>query len=137
MSVIYTAHATSTGGRGGRVKTDDGKIDFALSSPGAGGEGTNPEQLFASGYSACFGGAMQFLAKQKGLDLGEVTVNCDVNLHKSDDGFFLSAVMDVQLPNMADAEARQLIEETHAFCPYSRATRGNIDVTLKVNGQPA
>lgn len=134
MSVIYTAHAISTGGRAGTVKTDDGKIDFALSSPGSNGEGTNPEQLFAAGYSACFGGAVQYLAKQKGIDVGDVTIACDVSLHKAEDGFSLSAVMDVHLPDLAADEARELVQDTHAFCPYSKATRGNIDVTLKLNG---
>lgn len=136
MSADYTARATATGGRGGRARTDDGKIDLALSSPGAGGAGTNPEQLFAAGYAACFGGAVQFLAKQKGIELGEVTTHCDVILHKTDQGFHLGVIMDTELPGMDEDKARDLINATHDFCPYSKAVRGNIVVTLKVNGKP-
>lgn len=135
MTALYTAKATATGGREGRTKTDDGVLDFKLNKPGAGGEGTNPEQLFAAGYGACFAGAMQFVAKQKGQDVGEVTINAEVSLNKVDDGFKLSAVMDAQLPDLSREDAVALIKETHDFCPYSRATRGNIDVTLKVNGE--
>ena len=134
MATIYTAHATSTGGRQGHVETDDKKVSFDLSSPGSGGAGTNPEQLFAAGYAACFGGAVAFIAKQQGIELPPVTVKSSVDLNKGDDGFSLGAVMDVQLPGMDAAKAKKLVEDTHAFCPYSKATRGNIKVTLKVNG---
>jgi Ohr subfamily peroxiredoxin len=135
MAIVYTAHAISTGGRQGHVETDDKKLSFDLSSPGAGGAGTNPEQLFACGYAACFGGAVQFIARQQGLDVGQVTLKCDVDLHKDDNGFHLSAAMDVQLPGMDEAKAIKLVQDTHAFCPYSKATRNNIDVKLKVNGK--
>lgn len=135
MSIIYTAHATAIGGRTGKVSTDDGKIAVPLSSPGTGGAGTNPEQLFASGYGACFSGACQYLAKQQGLDLGDIEVKTDVNLHKGDDGFKLSAALDVTLPNLDHDAAVKLVTAAHDFCPYSKATRGNIEVTLKVNGQ--
>ena len=135
MAIVYTAHAISTGGRQGHVETDDKKLSFDLSSPGAGGSGTNPEQLFACGYAACFGGAAQFIAKQQGLDLGQVTLKCDVDLNKDDNGFHLSVTMDVQLPDLDDAKATKLVQDTHAFCPYSKATRNNIDVKLKVNGK--
>lgn len=134
MQIVYTAHATVTGGRNGHGETDDKKVNVDLSSPGTAGNGTNPEQLFAVGYAACFGGAVQFLAKQQSLEVGNVTIKCDVNLHKGDAGFALSAVMDVALPDMAPEAAKKLVHDTHQFCPYSKATRGNIDVTLKVNG---
>ncbi len=134
MEVLYTAKATAKGGRTGSVKTDDGRIDLQLSKPGA-GEGVNPEQLFAAGYAACFGGAVQFLAQQKGEDVGDVTVEMDVTLNKVEDGFKLGATINVLLPNLDAAKAREVVEAAHAFCPYSRATRGNIDVVLKVNGQ--
>ncbi len=135
MTALYTAKATATGGREGRTKTDDGVVDFKLAKPGTSEEGANPEQLFAAGYAACFGGAMQYLAKQTGKDLGEVTIKSEVTLNKVEDGFQLSAVMDAQLPDLSREEAVALIKETHAFCPYSRATKGNIEVTLKVNGE--
>lgn len=134
MPVIYTARATSTGGRDGHTETDDKKISFDLSGPGSGGPGTNPEQLFAAGYAACFGGAVQYIAKQQGLDVGRVEVRSEIELNKDDNGFFLGAVMDVQLPDLDRAKAIALVEATHEFCPYSKATRGNIVVTLKVNG---
>lgn len=136
MAIIYTAHATAVGGRDGHTETDDKKVSFDLSGPGSGGAGTNPEQLFAAGYAACFGGAAQFIAKQHGLDMGKIEVKADVNLHKGDDGFSLSAVLDVALPGLDRTKAVTLVEETHQFCPYSKATRGNIDVQLKVNGEP-
>ncbi len=135
MTVVYTAHATATGGRQGRAETDDKKISVALSSPGGPGPGTNPEQLFACGYAACFGGAAQHLAKQQGLEIGDITIKAEISLNKDDNGFKISAVMDARLPGLDPAVAKKLIEDTHQFCPYSRATRGNIDVTLKVNGQ--
>lgn len=135
MSIIYTAHATSTGGRNGTSQTDDGKINVLLSSPGTDGAGTNPEQLFATGYAACFGGAAQYMAKQQGLEMGDITIKCDVNLHKDDNGFHISAAMDVQLPSLDQTAAVKLVKATHDFCPYSKATRGNIDVALKVNGE--
>lgn len=135
MAIIYTAHATAVGGRDGHTETDDKKVSFDLSGPGSGGTGTNPEQLFAAGYAACFGGAAQFIAKQQGLDVGKVEVRSSVNLHKDDSGFALSAILDVQLPDLDRAKAITLVEATHQFCPYSKATRGNIDVQLKVNGE--
>ena len=135
MSVIYTAHATATGGRQGKAATDDGKVAVMLSAPGSDGAGTNPEQLFAMGYGACFGGAAQFLAKQQGLEVGDIEIKVDINLHKDDNGFHLDAVLDAQLPGVDQAVATKLIHDTHNFCPYSKATRGNIDVKLKVNGQ--
>lgn len=136
MTVIYTAHATATGGRDGRAETDDKAVSVALIRPGAEGDGTNPEQLFACGYGACFGGALAHLAKQKGLELpGPATIKVDINLHKDDAGFNLSAVLDVQLEGLDEGAAVDLVKATHDFCPYSKATRGNIEVTLKLNGK--
>ncbi len=136
MSIIYTAHATATGGRDGRAETDTKSLSVPLIRPGASGEGTNPEELFACGYGACFGGALAHIAKQKGIELpGPATIKIDVNLHKDDAGFNISAALDVQLEGLDEAVATDLVKATHDFCPYSKATRGNIEVTLKLNGK--
>ena len=134
MSVIYTARVTTTGGREGKVESDDKQISLTLVKPGSGSDGSNPEQLFIAGYSACFCSAVEFLAKQQKIDVGQVTVNAEASLHKEDaTGFHLSAVLDVQLPSLDKATAEKLVAEAHDMCPYSKATRGNINVTLKVN----
>lgn len=135
MAIIYTAHATAIGGRTGQVETDDGKLSFKLDAPGSNGPGTNPEQLFATGYAACFSGAAAHLAKQQGLDIGDVQVKIDINLNKDDNGFKLSGTIDVSLPSLEKDVATKLVHDTHAFCPYSRATKNNIDVELKLNGE--
>jgi len=135
MKTLYTAQATATGGREGGVQTDDGKLSFKLDKPGGNGAGTNPEQLFACGYAACFSGAAQYIAKQMNLEIGEITVKADINLNSVDDGFKLSGVMDVSLPQLDKDDAIKLVQDTHKFCPYSRATKGNIDIVLKVNGE--
>lgn len=133
MATIYTAHATATGGRGGHTESDDKKVSFDLTPPT--GDGTNPEQLFAAGYAACFGGALMHVAKLQGLDIGKPPVTCSVDLNKSEDNqFSLGAIMDAKL-DMDAAKAKKLMEDTHAFCPYSKATRNNIDVKLRVNGK--
>lgn len=133
MTTLYTAHAKATNGREGHAETDDKKVSVNLSKPG--GSGTNPEQLFACGYAACFGGAMQFVATQKKLEIGQVTINADVHLNKDDNGFSISATLSVDLPMLDQAVAEDLMQATHQFCPYSKATRGNIDVTLIANGK--
>lgn len=135
MPIIYTAHASTTGGREGHAQTDDGKLSFKLDSPGSGGPGTNPEQLFATGYSACFSGAVAYLARQQKLEVGEVLVKVDINLNKEEDGFHLSGAIDVSLPNLDKEAATKLIHDAHAFCPYSRATKGNVKMELKLNGE--
>ena len=135
MAILYTALSTATGGREGRAETDDKQISLKLSAPGSGQPGTNPEQLFASGYAACFGSAVAHVAKSKKLDAGVVTVKAEVSLNKDDSGFSISAALDVTVPNLSQEEAQQLVEEAHQVCPYSKATRGNIQVTLKANGQ--
>lgn len=136
MSVLYTAHATTVAGREGHSRTDDGKLDLKLSKPGGSGAGTNPEQLFACGYSACFGGAVEAVAKMQGVAVSEVKISADVNLHKDDSGFYISAVLNAELAGVDQQTAEQLVAAAHQLCPYSKATRGNIDVTLKVSGEP-
>jgi lipoyl-dependent peroxiredoxin len=134
---LYTAHAVSKGGREGHAETDDKKLSVNLTGPGGNkANATNPEQLFAVGYSACFGGAAQFLAKKNSLETGEMTIHLDVSLNQDDNGFFLSAVIDLIAPALDEAAAAQLVKDTHQFCPYSKATRGNIEVALKANGKP-
>jgi osmotically inducible protein OsmC len=135
MKTVYTAHAHATNGREGHAETDDKKVSVTLSRPGSNGAGTNPEQLFACGYAACFGGAVQYLASQKKLDVGQVTVHADVSLNQDDNGFFISATLNVDLPTLDQSVAEDLVAATHQFCPYSKATRGNIEVTLQANGK--
>lgn len=135
MKTLYTAHVTTTAGRDGRSQSDDKVIDLKQSRPGASDGGTNPEQLFAAGYSACFGSALANVAKSKKIDLREVKVTADVSLHQDDDnGFYLSAVLNVELAGVDDATAQELTDMAHTVCPYSKATRGNIDVTLTAKG---
>jgi len=135
MKTLYTAHATSTAGREGKAETDDKALSLKLAKPGTSG-GTNPEQLFACGYAACFGGAVAAVAKKHGKDAANVAVQADVSLNQDDNGFFISAVLNVSLPDIEKSEAEKIVAEAHQMCPYSKATRGNIDVQLKVNSQP-
>jgi osmotically inducible protein OsmC len=135
MKTLYTAHATAIGGREGHAETDDKKVSVDFSPPASGKAGTNPEQLFACGYGACFGGALAYIARQQQLDIGTPNIKVNVNLHQDDSGFFISAALDVALPALDHAAAEKLVRATHDFCPYSKATRGNITVTLSVNGQ--
>jgi lipoyl-dependent peroxiredoxin len=136
MKTLYTGRATTVAGRAGHTQTDDGKINFDLSPPGSNGPGTNPEQLFACGYSACFGGAVEAVAKKQGIALQEVKISATVSLHVGDDGgFFISAILDAALKGVDQKMAEQLVATAHTVCPYSKATRGNIDVELKVSGQ--
>jgi len=133
--VLYTAKALSTGAREGHAETDDKNLVVDFSAPGSGKPGTNPEQLFACGYAACYGGALAYMARQQKLDIGVPTIHSEVALNQDDNGFFISAVLDVQLPNLDAAQAEALARAAHAFCPYSKATKGNIDVVLKLNGK--
>jgi osmotically inducible protein OsmC len=105
-----------------------------LSKPGSGEPGTNPEQLFAAAYAGCFGGAVAFVAKQQKLDIGQVRVQADVMQFQGDDGFSIGAVLDVILPNIDPTTAQRLVQAADQICPYSKAVRGNIAVTLKANG---
>lgn len=133
MTTLYTAHAISTSGRDGSVRTDDNAISVKLSPPGSNTPGTtNPEQLFASGYSACFGSAVAAVAKKSNVAVSNVQVEADVSLNKDDSGFFLSAKLTVTLPGVDKATAEKIVNDAHQMCPYSKATRGNIDVTLAV-----
>lgn len=137
---LYTAHATSTGGRGGTTQSSDGKIKLQLSVPkGMGGDdgpGTNPEQLFASGYSACFIGAMKAVAAQQKLKLpAEVSIKADVSIGPMTGkagAFNIAVAMAVSVPGMERAALDKLIKDAHEVCPYSNATRGNIDVSFGV-----
>lgn len=136
MKTLYTAHALIKGGREGHGETNDKKLDLTLSSPGSNKEGTNPEQLFAIGYGACFGGAVAAVGKSQDAT-GNVTIKSEVNLNKDDQGgFFLSVTLDVNIEGLNDAEKlEEIVLSAHHMCPYSKATRGNINVTLKANGK--
>ncbi|WP_115572111.1 organic hydroperoxide resistance protein [Xanthomonas campestris] len=133
--VLYTAHATATGGREGRAVSSDSALDVKLSTPrelgGAGGDGTNPEQLFAAGYSACFIGAMKAVAAQDKLKLpGEISIDGSVGIGQISGGFGIAVELKIAVPGMEPAELQALVDKAHQVCPYSNATRGNIDVTL-------
>ncbi|WP_406057998.1 organic hydroperoxide resistance protein [Streptomyces sp. NBC_01077] len=133
--VLYTAVATAEGGRDGRVATDDGKIDFVVNPPtvmGGSGAGTNPEQLFAAGYSACFQGALGVVARNEKADISGSTVTAEVGIGKNDDGFGIIVKISATIPNVDAETAKSLIEKAHQVCPYSKATRGNITVELAV-----
>jgi Ohr subfamily peroxiredoxin len=129
--VLYTARAHTTGGRDGASRTDDGRLDVTLSSPGTSGTGTNPEQLFAAGYSACFIGAIKAVAgKQKIALPQDLAIDAEVDLGTIPNAYGIAARLTVHLPGMDRAAAQALVEAAHQVCPYSNATRGNIDVTL-------
>lgn len=131
--VLYTAVATAENGRDGRVSTEDGKLDVVVNPPkemGGSGEGTNPEQLFAAGYSACFQGALGVVARQENADITGSTVTAKVGIGKNDDGFGIIVEISASIPAVDTETAKALIEKAHQVCPYSKATRGNISVTL-------
>ncbi|PLZ03902.1 organic hydroperoxide resistance protein [Burkholderia sp. WAC0059] len=133
--VLYRAHATATGGRDGRAVVPEGGLDLKLTTPrelgGAGGAGTNPEQLFAAGYSACFLGAMKFVAARDKIAIPQdVSVNGSVGIGAIPNGFGIEVELKIALPGMAREAAQALVEKAHIVCPYSNATRNNIDVTL-------
>ncbi len=133
--VLYRAHAKATGGRDGRAVSSDKVLDIKLTTPrelgGAGGEGTNPEQLFAAGYSACFLGAMKFVAARDKIAVpADVAVNGSVGIGAIPNGFGIEVELQIELPGMDRTEAQALIEKAHIVCPYSNATRNNIDVRL-------
>ena len=135
--ILYTAHATSTGGREGSSKSDDGVLDLKLTTPkGLGGNdavGTNPEQLFAAGYSACFIGAMKHVAMMQKIALpADTSINADVGIGPIPQGFGIQVWLHVHIPGMDKDAAKKLVDTAHQVCPYSNATRGNIEVTLDV-----
>lgn len=138
MSALYTATVTATGGRQGKVVSNDGVLDIDLKMPkglgGPGGEGTNPEQLFAAGYAACFDSALNLVVRTKRIKEvtgTQVTANVSI-LKDADNGFKLEAQLDVKVEGVDKETAMELVEAAHQVCPYSKATRGNIDVTLHV-----
>ncbi len=132
--VVYKAHATSTGGRDGTSRTSDGLLDVKLTVPkemGGAGGGVNPEQLFAAGYSACFIGAMKFVAGMKKIPLpADTSINATVGIGQIPAGFGIEVQMVVNIPGMERTAAQALVDKAHEVCPYSNATRGNIDVTI-------
>ncbi|MCX2179679.1 organic hydroperoxide resistance protein [Streptomyces sp. SKN60] len=133
--VLYTAVATAENGRDGRVATDDGRLDVVVNPPkamGGSGEGTNPEQLFAAGYSACFQGALGVVARNENADIAGSTVTAEVGIGKNDEGFGIIVKISASIPNVDAETAKSLIEKAHQVCPYSKATRGNITVELAV-----
>lgn len=137
MDILYKAVVTSTGGRDGAAKSSDGLLDVKLAAPkelGGGGGATNPEQLFAAGYSACYIGAMKFVAGQSKQTLpGDLCLRAEVGIGKIEGGFGLDVDLFISLPGMDQAAAQQLVEKAHQVCPYSNATRGNIEVRLHVS----
>ncbi|AXJ95919.1 MULTISPECIES: organic hydroperoxide resistance protein [unclassified Sphingomonas] len=136
IDVKYSTNATATGGRDGHARSEDGRVDVQLSTPrelgGAGGEGTNPEQLFAAGYSACFIGALKVAGQQMKVKVpDDVAVTAKVGIGpRAAGGFGITADLTVDLPGLDRAQAEQLVDAAHQICPYSNATRGNVDVGL-------
>tara|TARA_R110001599_G_scaffold292518_1_gene496210 strand:+ start:174 stop:605 length:432 start_codon:yes stop_codon:yes gene_type:complete len=134
--VLYQAHATSTGGRDGVTRSSDGLLDVKLAVPkemGGAGGGVNPEQLFAAGYSACFLGAMKFVAGQQKVALpADTSIDATVGIGQIPAGFGIEVQLAVKVPGMDQAAAQAIVDKAHQVCPYSNATRGNIEVTLTV-----
>jgi Ohr subfamily peroxiredoxin len=141
MKILYTAEASVEGGRDGHGRTSDGRLEVDLSVPdvmgGKGGAGTNPEQLFAVGYAACFQSALFSVANGKKLDASDSRIASKVGIGPTGHGGFgLTVALDLHAPHLSPAEAADLMARAHEVCPYSNATRGNIDVTLTVDGAP-
>lgn len=136
--VLYRAQAQATGGRDGRAVSSDEQLNVRLTTPrelgGTGGEGTNPEQLFAAGYSACFLGALKFVAGQEKIKLpGETRVEGSVGIGQVPTGFAIEVTLSIFLPGLDQEQAQALVDQAHIVCPYSNATRGNIDVSLETH----
>lgn len=136
MTAAYTTEALSTGsGRDGRAVVQESDLDFTMTAPkemGGSGEGINPEQLFAAGYAACFHSALKTVAKDKDVDVTDSAVGARVTLNSGSEGFFLSVELEVTIPGLAPEDAQALADAAHEMCPYSKATRGNIDVSVTV-----
>ena len=131
--VLYTGKTHTTGGRDGASRSSDGRLDIKLSSPGSAGAGTNPEQLLAAGWSACFIGAIGFAAAQMKVTLpADLAVDTEIDLGATDGAYFLGARLNVSLPGVAPEVARALVDTAHQTCPYSKATRGNIGVEINI-----
>ncbi|KUJ83762.1 organic hydroperoxide resistance protein [Microbulbifer flavimaris] len=139
MKTLYTAFATASGGRDGKARTDDGRLEVDLSVPeemgGDGGKGTNPEQMFAAGYAACFIGAMKFVADKENLEVPEeASVRAEVGIGPQDKGFGLDIDLHIKLPGMDKVDAEKVANRAHEeVCPYSNATRNNVDVRLHID----
>jgi lipoyl-dependent peroxiredoxin len=138
VKILYTAEATAWGGREGRVASSDGVVDIELALPkemgGSGGAKSNPEQLFAAGYAACFHSALKLVARQEKVDVDESAITARVGIGPDDKGGFgLAVELEAELPGVDPAVATKLVERAHEVCPYSNATRGNVDVTLTVH----
>ncbi|WP_310391315.1 organic hydroperoxide resistance protein [Hymenobacter sp.] len=132
-SAYYTAHTHTTGGRDGASRSSDGRLDIKLSTPGTSDSGTNPEQLFAAGWSACFMGAMKIAAGKRKIRFpAGAAIDTEVDLCNTDGSFFLQARLNVSLPGLAHEVGQDLMEAASQTCPYSKATHGNIDVTYKL-----
>lgn len=138
MKALYTADVKVVGGREGSIESTDGVLQHKLSMPkelgGSGGDGTNPEQLFAAGYGACYESALANIARKEGIELKDVVIHSQVMIGKdeADDGFKLAVKLKIEMPGLDKSQAQDLAEKAHAFCPYSKATRGNIDVELSI-----
>lgn len=136
MDTLYTTEALSTGaGRNGHVRSSDDHLSLDLAAPremGGSGAGTNPEQLFAAGYAACFHSALQAIARERRVQLGESSVGAKVSLGRDDEGFALAVELEVVIPDLPHDQAQELADAAHQMCPYSRATRGNIAVGVTV-----
>ena len=133
QKVLYTAKTHTTGGRDGSSRSSDGRLEVKLSSPGGPGTGTNPEQLFAAGWSACYMSALGLAASQRKITLpSDRAVDAEVDLGTNEGGYQLRARLNVSLPGIDPAVARELADAAHQLCPYSKATRGNIDVEINV-----
>ncbi|MCC6425848.1 MAG: organic hydroperoxide resistance protein [Phycisphaerales bacterium] len=131
--VLYTAKTHTTGGRDGAARSSDGRLDIKLSSPGSAAPGTNPEQLFAAGWSACFMGAMNHVARQMKVALPpDAAVDAEVDLGTTGGGYLLQARLNISLPGLDPKVAQGIVDAAHQTCPYSKATHGNIDVTTRV-----
>lgn len=131
--VLYTAKVHTTGGRDGASRSSDGRLDVKLSSPGGPGDGTNPEQLFATGWSACFIGALQVAAGQMKIKLPpDLSIDAEVDLGTNAGGYLVQARLNISLPGMDRETARALVDKGHELCPYSKATRGNINVDINL-----
>ncbi|MFC3563480.1 organic hydroperoxide resistance protein [Pedobacter jamesrossensis] len=133
MEKLYSAEVTATGGRDGHIKSSDGQLDLEIRKPkelGGQGGATNPEQLFAAAWGPCYLGALGSIAEREGVDVSEANVNVIVSFNKDGNAFVLSADLDVHIPGISHEEAQSLAEKAHKACPYSKATRGNIDVRI-------
>lgn len=137
MTILASETASATAGRAGKATSPDDKINLNLSPPGSNGPGTNPEQLFGAGYSACFGGAIGVAAGLAKIALkpNDIKVTATVNLNQDESGYFLDVTLNAELNGISQAQAEVLVATAHTICPYSKATRGNIEVKLQANGK--